>query len=502
MISIKIDTVDRTEIVDFGSLTRQDRINKLADTLRFTIHSNVVQTFKPESNSAVEMYDGVDLVFAGKISKVSKQRIGNGEVKHTVECKDPSYDSDRIMINESYEDMTVNDIIADMISFVNSESGLTFTGNNVDCDLTITKVAFARIPFTEALDRLSELTGYSFYIDYEYDIHFFVKNTELAPFSLTDSNGNAIASSMQFTNDMSQIRNRVYIKGAEIEGDERTETLEGNGTRLFFKLSNKFSAKPAVSVDGTPVTVGVDYLDNEADYDCFWDFDQSYIRFKTGTVPGAVDVEVTGLPLYTPEFLVEDPISIAQYGIFEFAKTDKSIKSREQAVSYAKAQLEAYRDGVIEGSFKTYESGLRSGQVITITSTELGISEDFLIQAVTMKMKTIDFFEFSVQLATLRTVGIIDFFLGLIRTEQRVLESDSSVIIEKTVYPKEYITLDDSAEVNTDDYPQAENAELGDDVIVQALDFPIEFVAGPYTPTPSNPTDYKRVAIADHSNAG
>ncbi len=40
------------------------------------------------------------------------------------------------------------------------------------------------------------------------------------------------------------MRNRVFIRGGEIEGNSRTENFDGNGTKLTFALGHKFSGKP------------------------------------------------------------------------------------------------------------------------------------------------------------------------------------------------------------------------------------------------------------------
>lgn len=499
MITVEIDSTDRTSVINFGSLIKKDNINQLVDTGGFTVDYHDGQTFRPEANSLIEIYNGVTKTFSGTISRVTKQVTTPGQVRYHVQFKDHSYDFGRILINEGYDDMTVNAIIADIVSTVNTETGYSFTTTNVDCDLVITKIRFDRVTADECIKRLAQLTGYSFYIDYDKDLHFFERNTEAAPFNISDGDGNHIVDSLAVTNDLTQIRNRVYIRGAEIEGEERTETYQGDGQRKFFKLSNKFSSKPTVEVDSVAQDVGIDFLDNEADYDCFWDYNQQYIRFKDTTIPSTVDVDITGTPLYTPEFLVEDPDSISTYGIFEFAKTDKSIQSREQAVDYADAELTAYKNGLIEGEFESYEDGLRSGQIITITSTLLNVSEDFLIQSVSFKMITPERYIYHVELATLRTIGLIEFLIDLIRSEQRILQRDQDVVIEKYIRPKETIAIEEQVDINTDDYPQSETLQTADQEYVQALDFPIVFVAGPYIPDPSDGGDYKRVLLADNS---
>jgi len=481
MITIKIDTVDKSSIVEFGSVKKADVINQKTDTLEFDIIYHTGQTFRPAPNSEVEMLDGVTKIFAGVIHSVQKKIESDNRVRYKVKAKDYSYDLDRQLVIEGYDDKTVNFIIDDILT--NFTDG-TFTDTNVDCALTITKITFDRITVTAAIQKLADLTGYSWYVDYDKDIHFFERNKNPAAFNIADGDGNHIPETLNVTNDLSQIRNRVFIKGGEIEGTSRSEPFDGDGVKLLFRTANKFSSKPVVEVDSVAQIVGIDFLDNEDDFDCFWDYNQKYIRFKVDTVPGAGadNVEIVGVPLYNLVVQVEEPNSIARYGVFEFAKIDKTIKSREEAVSYAKTEIEAYQNGIIEGGFDTYESGLRSGMIINVNSTLLNVNEDFLIQSVAFQMITRETFIYKVKLATLRTVGIIDFLIGLLKAGDRLIEEKGDVVLEKTVFPIEDVEIDEDVEINTDDYPQIEEAEIGDVVTVQALDYAVEFVLGPQLP--------------------
>jgi len=495
-ITISIGGVDRTSIVEFGSVKKKDALNQATDTLSFSVIYHAGQTYRPLVNLEVIMMDGASKVFGGKIYAVKKEIQGAGKVLYRVRCKDYSYDLDRQRVNEGYESDTVNDIIDDILT--NFTDG-SFTATNVNCTITITKITFDRTTVTDALQRLAEVTGYSWYVDYDKDIHFFEKNAEAAPFDLTDGDGNHIPETLKASDDFSQIRNRVFIKGGEIEGASRSEFFDGDGSKLFFKLANKFASKPVVEIASVAKTVGIDFLDNETDFDCFWDYNQSYIRFKAGTVPGAGsdNVEVAGIPLYNLVVQVEDPASILEYGVFEFAKTDKTLKSREEAVAMAQAEIEAYKNGLVEGGFETYESGLRSGQIINIQSTLLDIDEDFLVQNVDYRMISPTQGVWHAELATLRTIGIIDFLIGLLKAGDRLIEDKGDVVLEKTVFPLEDLSVGDAVEVNTDDLPQAETLELEEVATVQALDYPVKFVAGPYTPTGD-----KRVFIIGGSRVG
>ena len=132
--------------------------------------------------------------------------------------------------------------------------------------------------------------------------------------------------------------------------------------------------------------------------------------------------------------------------------------------------------------------------IININSTMLNVNEDFLIQSVSFLMITQETFTYKIELATLRTIGIIDFLIGLLKMGDRLIEEKGDEILEKTVFPTEDIEIDDATNINTDDYPQTEAGEIEEAVTVQALDYAVEFVLGPQLPV-----GVKRVFIVDGS---
>jgi len=480
-ITITLGGVDRSSVIEMRSIYKKDEINNKVDSLSFDIIYSASQLFRPVTNVEVIMLDGATRIFGGKVHAISATSQANNSVLYHVDCMDYSYDLDRTLVNDEYASMTVDAIIADILT--NYTTGFTDTG--VNCTLNITKVVFDRITVTAAIQKLAALTGYSWYVDYYKDIHFFATATEVAPFDIIDSNGYCIDGSLDVSNDLSQIRNRVFIKGGEIVGSSRTETFNGDAVKMSFVLANKFSSVPTVTVGGVGKTVGLDYIDNEADFDCFWDYNQGYIRFKAGTTPavGTNNISVAGTPLYNLVVQVEEPTSISQYGVFEYSLIDKTLKSREEAVSLAKVQLSAYQQGLIEGGFETYTSGLRSGYTINITSTLLDTDERFIIQSVSMRMLHNSRQIYTVKLATLRSTSLIQFLIDMLTSGDKLIEDKGTVVVEKTVFPMETITISDTVDINTNDYPSPETLSIGETVDVQALDYAVTFVAGPYTPT-------------------
>ena len=497
MISLEINGVDKTSNIKFGSLRKDDNLNDRKDLLKFTIRSYEGNIYLPELGQEVELFNGAELIFGGVIVKISESMEGDKIINYAVECTDYSFYLDKLLVTERYESMTVNAIIADLLT----DYAPDFTGTNVNCTIPITTVTFDRITVSQALAKLAKLTNYSWYVDYDMDLHFFEKTSEAAAFNLTDTSNNFIYESLGIDRDISQLRNRVYIRGGEIEGVTRSEFISGTGVKLTFPLGNKFSSLPIVKVATVAQTVGIDFLDIEADFDCFWNYQEKYIRFKDTTVPAAAsnNIEVIGTPLYNLVMRVEDSASIAKYGTYEFAVTDRTIKSKEEAKQFAVAQLQAYAENILEGGFQTYTSGLRSGQIINIQSDLRDTNEDFLIQKVSFRQLSPSDYVWDVDLASLKTMGIIDFLIGLLQSGKQVAGETSNEILDKVLFELEEITITESIVVSKVHNPMSETVTNTEASNAQK-NLGNKFVAGPYIP--SSFADQKRVFILEGSRLG
>jgi len=428
-IQVLLNSVDITNKINWRTLKVSDKLADKVNTCIFEIKNPVGKSLSVILGQSVIITDGATTIFKGSVLKTSRAMSDFLEAI-AVECVDYTRQLDQYLVTERYTNQKVEDIVKDIID--NYASGFTYT--NVSCGTELASITFNYLTITQCLQKLAKAVNYFWYVDYDNDLHFFNREANTAPFSLDDTSGNYIFDSLRLSDDLSQLKNRVRIRGGDIVADTKTEYLSGDGTNLFFKLANKFSSAPSVSVGGVAKTVGLDRQDVEADYDCFWDFNEKYIRFKDTTKPasGTNNITVTGTPLIPIISQIEDDTSIASYGVFEFYKEDRTIKTKEEAKQYASAQLEEYKNSIVEGSFDTTTGGLVSGQIITIASTKRSLtSTAYIIQEVNLKMKTATDYTYSVKLATYRSWGIIDFLQQLINDGRVETEQTENEVLYK-----------------------------------------------------------------------
>lgn len=489
---VTIAGVDRTQNIAWQSFQKQDILNYQVDTCSFDTKKYGDKTWRPNVGEEITIVDGTTKVFGGVIVQV-EETIEGLVLNHNVQCKDWTHYLDRNLIVERYENMTVNQIIAD----INTNYITGFTVANVNCTIPVKSITFDRLSASKCLQLLAEKTNYSWYVDYNKDIHFFSKNSEPAPFALSDTADNYVFRSLRIKEDLTQLRNSIYIRGGEVEGTARTENYTGDGTKKTFALSYKFSKLPTVTVAGVSKTVGVDYIDKDTDFDCLWSYNEKYVRFVNAPA-NASAIIVTGTPLIPLIMQTRDEVSVKKYGVYEFSITDKTITTIEEARQYAQAQLEAYANKISEGGFDTYNSGLRSGQVIRIQSDIRGLNDDYVIQRVSLSMRTPTEGLWSVELATLRTLTIIDFLQRLLLANNTVIEESDSKILEKSYVVAE--TAEVTEEITRiSPYSDYQTAGVTEDIAKDPMGANVspEWVLAPYVPT--GHSDPKREGLLDVS---
>lgn len=455
MITIHINGTDRSDSVRMLSVRKNDNINERVDELVFEVLRYGERTFVPQINDEVVAYDGATKMFGGVIVYTNEDEQNQGVVRYSVHASDYQTIFARRIVLERFRNTTANDVVR----FLVEKYSVGFTTDNVVANITIESITFDRIPLTEALDKLAKLLNYSWYIDYDKDVHFFAKNEEAAPFNLTTNDGNYISDSLEITRDLSQLRNRVTVRGGEIEGEPVTQTFDGDGVKIAFVLAYKFSSLPTVLVDSVPQTVGIAYLQDETAFDCVWSFSERSLRFQTPPATGANNIEVTEKPIFAIVVTRTDSASVNALknlsrgvdGIFEYSIEDVKIRSREEAIQRGIAELDAYANGVIEGLFETYTAGLRSGQTININIPHRNIDEDFIIQRVLYQQISKDKGQYRVMLATARTMGIISVLQDLLQ-KRGVGETDQDLILTQ-VQVTEEVEVDESYTTDTQDPP-------------------------------------------------
>lgn len=502
-VRILINGIEKTSLVQWESFRKTQVSTKEPDTLSFDMMNYPSKTFRPVLGDEVAVYDedGITLIFGGTI--INTEEKVDGLAKYfSVDCKDWTHTLDRKLVVGVYTGQTIAYIVNHIVT--NYTAG--FTNINTTDTTVINLISFNYLTPSECFKKLASMLGnYSWYVDYEKDVHFYANSSVAAPYGLTDTSENFSWNSLTFRSDVSQIRNHIILRGGTTEGTTFTELKIADGQQNTFfvgyDLTNYtfYKALAATPTTFVTLTVGSDGVDDPTTVDVLYNPNSGLIRFANSNTPAINDViKWTGTPTYPLITQKIDAPSVAQFGTYQHVIVDQNIKSVSAASQRMQAELARYAGQVDGAQFMTYTAGLLAGQNININSDLRSINQNFKIDRITTTLYTPKKFKYDVDLITTENVTMMDVLNKLLITNP----SDQIAIgmneILQTIYSSiELVTLTELVAVSTSHNMQTETISMADSVLVQALNYATIFVAGPWSPSTT-----KRVFILNGSVLG
>jgi len=425
-IILKVNTVDKSSLIDWSSIQKSEVLTKQASTLEFAIKNYEGKTYKPTIGDDITLFNGATKIFGGVLTEINE--TADGFLKLPVYfCKDYTEVLDGQLVSKTYENQTATAIITDIISTF----ATGFTVVNVVAPIVIDKVVFNYITVSQALEKITNmLVGYSWYVDYNKDINFFESAINLSPFNLTDTSQNFVFNSLQVKTTSHQIKNEIIIRGGEITSTtNRTEYFDGDGTSLIFAMGTKFNVKPTVTISAVNQTVGLDNIDTTG-FNCYWNFNERTIRFGTAPVTAVNNIVVAGTYLYPLIFRKQEGDSILTYGLHQNLIIDKTIQSIDSANDRASVELARYSVPTMRAKFTTNTDGLMAGQQININSTVRGINNNYIIRSIQTDLRTPDALRYVVEAENADSIKMNDVLKKLLVTnasDQLVIQENENV---------------------------------------------------------------------------
>jgi hypothetical protein len=446
-LNVTINGVDRSLFVDARSFSISDALTSEVDTCNFTYECTDIAD-KPKEGQEIIVTDGAEKAFGGYIVSAPESE-GTGDYIYLVSCVDYQRLLDKHLVVEKYENMYAGDIVKNIITKYTSG----FTTVNVKQGPMIKGIPFNYKYPGECLRELCSLIGYEWYVDYNKDVHFFDQESNKAPFSLDDTQFNF--DELEITADISQLRNRVYVRGGTYLSEPYTQKIVPDGQQREFLLGYK-PHDITVNLNGVAKIVGIENIDDPATKDFMLVYQEKLLKNGTNTMTLAnTDLLEPTYRFDTPVLVsVDDADSINRMkgleggdGIYEHIIVDPEITSKELARQRAQADLAQYANPVISGSFKTNDKGLRSGQLIHIQQTKRGIDGYFLIRKVTRRYLTVDTYEFSVEIAS-KLKGIEDLLVQMF-AQSRKFEVRDDEVLDKLLNLKDSVKVTDTLTISS-----------------------------------------------------
>lgn len=440
-LTLKINTTDRSSSIEWQSLTYTEVLTKEVDTLGFSVKAGSGK-YIPVLGDMVEIYQDATKLFGGVVIERKDSILGGILIGYEVSCKDWSYYLDGKLVVKSYQNQTAHAILLDILS--------TYTTGFTTVNVKTTSPVVASIRFnyeqvTSAITKIAQLIGWDWYIAPDKDIHFFDRETNAAPFQLDDTGGNLEWSSLEINQSVVDLRNSIYVRGGSyksaISSGAARDVYKAEGTQTVFSLGYQYD-NVVVEKNAVVQTVGIDNITDPGTVQALYNFTEKFVRF-TSTPANGDTIKVYG-DAYLPVIAqARDQISISTYGEFQEVIIDKSITSTSEAQRRAAAELTLYAQNTYEASFKTIQTGLKTGQLITLNSVIRGINRQFKINRITGRARASGQMEFSVQMISSGEITFVDIMLALLGKDKDNIEIANNEVLQRLeIFPESVAVTD------------------------------------------------------------
>lgn len=443
---------DRKASILLDSISIEQVLTSAIDTMSFE-----TKNFQPnEGDEIIIEVDDLGRLFGGIIDTVHLKRNVRGINFYSVEAMDYTYKLDARLVVETYENKSADFIVRDLI---HKYTDGTFTTNNVQSGAPyIEYMVLDYLRLSEAIKQICEYVGWDWYVDYFKDIHFF-RPQDLNNKAPMDIEEGKEFRDLTFKIDTKGLRNRVYVRGGSMKSDPFEYEVVADGKERIWNLPHKPHGLK-MYVDNVPVSVGIEYIDNEMEFAYLLNFQEKYVRASVHTptvVNGATirwnyqhDIDVITM---VEDIGSQEAVKAIQGGdgIYEHVINDNSLVSLDSAESAGTEDLRQHANPKIKGTFKTDVAGWKAGQIVNINLPQRGISNEYIIQKVTTYPLTPELWEFQIEFGG-RLIGIPDFMKAIVSKEQKKKQAEVS-LLHKFIYKPDSAVIRDSVDLRYSEFP-------------------------------------------------
>jgi hypothetical protein len=465
MFGIKTYSSDWFDLEEYyipQSLQIEDEINARSTASFRVVDEQNNMSVKPSEGQPIEItdYDG-NLVFGGFILYAKRfNPIGTDTIFYNVECVDNHSIADRFIVAESYVNTLAGDIVKDLRTTYLDADGVTI--GEIQDGPTIDAAKFPRIgTVADALDELSELTGFTWYIDYDKKLYFIERQTFLSPFDVASDS--AIVN-INVKEDKTRYRNKQYIRGGLSQTEEislEKPTPEPDGVSRTFVTRFPLASKPKIFIDSVEVTssfIGANGVETGKKF--YYTYNSNTItQDDAETVLNSEVIEVTYKGLFPLLVVSEDTEAIAERvlieggtGIYENIINESKVDKKQIALDIANGKLRKYTKIERELTYQTTLNGLFAGQLQTINLPKYNITDgEFLIDRVTISdLDGNGTFLYDVHAVDGEVFGgWTNFFKELVKTGGNLIIRDNEVlVILQTTFESQSWTEEISVQIN------------------------------------------------------
>jgi len=458
---IAVDSIagprDITEYVLPETITITDSLRIKADTLSFDMAIEGGRISKLKAHNQIYVWDNFltgDLIFGGVISSVTERMLNPTSFLYTIEAVDWTRFFDRRLVNETYVDQKAEDIVKAIIKTYTY--GIDPDGRKIELfgyqkyvkssGITIPTITFDHVHPSACISEVAEKIGWSWYIDFEKEVHFFSQEENLADPLITrgytlyadsdlESYGN-----LEITDTFAEIKNCIIVRDAKFKDTVQQEFTWDNhrsalgefpeepwcpsgvskDTILSYIIGTIYDKTTDLPISVQPsITIWLEYVDGRPGdgrgdvRTIFFRFpksfrlsDRFFSEWKKNT---DWEIRFKYYPIVDPPqpyFAEKLSISLVQVregagsdGIYEYLLSAPEVYSEEgeETEMVARRLLDRYARPTIRGSFISFAKGWRAGQRFVLKSDIREINETVWVQNVTTRVLPTGRLEYAIE---------------------------------------------------------------------------------------------------------
>ncbi len=237
-----IDGIDFTNFVDILTVQVQNGIAASEDSMSFNLVISasdldgvpgMPRGGEIVSFSIANAQESLEKQFEGVLSVVD-QAVHMSRENYVIPCKVNSYT--RIMDKLVIEEMG-SGTAGSLVRFLIRKYLPGFGDRFVRDGFVVPEDDFDHVPITSVFSKYASAIGFIWFVDFDREIHFSEGEVFAGPLVTIDLDTEDRIGDVLITEDVSQLRNRVYIKDATSRSAEsRRDTFVADQNQSFFKL--------------------------------------------------------------------------------------------------------------------------------------------------------------------------------------------------------------------------------------------------------------------------
>jgi len=404
-VKVKVGGVDITANVSLiptgerglPGMTIVQEMGKAYDVLTLPVFNALSLGLGPWDEVIVSNTAETVRYFAGRLLNYRDMEFGPA-LDQIWTAADYTVEMGKSLITKSWEGQTDAQILADIRTYADPDLTAFDFSTYVTSQGTAPSFVAPKISDREALDKLAEMMGADWYIDYDKKLHWYAVSAADAPFSFSDAPNYATTfpySGLQREGDGAGIVNRVTVMGGTYLSSDVTHEYAGDGQQVRFVVPHFYHAPSSGSAvvidkntgtDAVPVwdeqVIGIKYIDDDdAGVEVLFAYREKFFEFKTAPANLKRGWRVTARYEAPVRIRVRNDDSYDTYGRwFDDVYEDVNLDSREAAREVGRGILAEKAMERTAYSLTQNRPGLRAGTVITLVNSLRSISGAFMIR--------------------------------------------------------------------------------------------------------------------------